>query len=153
MLSEYENLLLYSARVGNLEDIRWLLSIKINIDVCNEWNGTPLYLACQHGQYEVAEYLLEAGADLFIKTDSERTPLDIAYTIENDDIVNLLLDYGAGTYITNTYSDPECILYDTPGGEKTWFKRSPYLLIRDVLQPGRFTILRRIRARIKYLFS
>jgi len=153
MLSKHEELLLYSARVGNLEDIRWLLSIKINIDICNEWNGTPLYLACQYGQYEVVEYLLEAGADLFIKTNSERTALDIAYTIEDDDIVNLLLDYGAGTYITNTYKDKEYIIYDTPSAEQLWFKRSPFLLIRDVLQPGRFTILRRIRARIKYLFS
>lgn len=154
MPSYLENLLLKSAKSGNLDDVKFTCRLHVNINVTNEWGGTPLYLACQNGHLDVVKYLLYAGVNMYLTTHTGRTPLDIAYTIENDDIVQILLDYGAGPHIREeAVNGSDTIVYESPKAIESWSKASPFLIISNVLQPRRFTILRRIRARIKYLFT
>ena len=153
MPSYLETLFLRSAKTGDLETLTWIFRVGVDPNIRNEYDATPLYLACLNGHYKVVKFLLGMGVNLHLRTKTGRTPLDIAYTIENDDIVNILLDYGAAPYNKDSTKTEEDIIFETPNENLSWFKRSPFLLFRDVLQPGRFTILRRIRARIKYLFS
>jgi ankyrin repeat protein len=149
-----ETLYLNSAKSGNLADVKFASRLYIDINVKNEWGGTALYLACQHGHLDIVRYLLYIGVNMYHKTHSGRTALDIAYTIENDDIVQILLDYGAGPYINEeSIKANDTIVYESPKAVESWSKASPFLIISNVFQPRRFTILRRIRARIKYLFT
>lgn len=148
-----KNLLMY-ARIGNLNGVKYCIHLNADINVKNEWSGTPLYLACQYQHADIVEYLLESGADHTIATNSGRTPLDIAYTLENEDIVSIFEMYGINhDDFQGESTPPESeIHYQTPT-ENTWFKHSPLVYIIDALRPGGFTALRRIHARIKYLFS
>lgn len=153
MPSYLETLFLKSAKTGDLETLTWIFRVGVDPNIRNEYDATALYLACLNGHYKVVKFLLGMGVNLHLRTKSGRTPLDIAYTIENDEIVQILLDYGAAPYSRTREKSEDEIIFETPNENLSWFKRSPFLILRDVLQPGRFTILRRIRARIKYLFS
>jgi ankyrin repeat protein len=154
MSSQLETDLLNYAKSGDLPNVKFMCRLDVDINARNEWGGTPLYLACQNGHLDVVKYLLYAGVNMYLTTHSGRTPLDIAYTIENDEIVQILLDYGAGPYTREEeLSATDTIVYETPKAIESWSKASPFLIISNVFQPRRFTILRRIRARIKYLFT
>ncbi len=56
---------------------------------------TPLYIACQNGHKDVADLLLQAGADKDKAFGNGRTPLYIASQKGQKDIVELLLRAGA----------------------------------------------------------
>lgn len=55
---------------------------------------TALHQACQHGMFEVARQLVEAGAPLEAETDKAATPLLTASQNGRADIVKLLLSKG-----------------------------------------------------------
>ena len=55
---------------------------------------TPLHLAVAEGQPEVVRVLVECGADLTARTDSNRTPLHLALQLRPD-LVPLLRELGA----------------------------------------------------------
>ncbi|UJR08872.1 hypothetical protein I4U23_013127 [Adineta vaga] len=72
----------------------------------NDENGTSLlYYACSYGQYEVAKWLLEHGADVNIrmKNKPRSTPLHGANYRGHVNIVELLLEYRADVNIKNDF--------------------------------------------------
>jgi ankyrin repeat protein len=64
-----------------------------------------LYYACRHGQYSVAKWLLEHGANVNIQmtTESKSTPLHGAKYRGHLPIVELLLEYDADVNIKNNF--------------------------------------------------
>ena len=54
-----------------------------------------LHIACQKGQLEIVQSLVEKGANIEAKDKSEKTPLHIASTRVNTDVVNYLILKGA----------------------------------------------------------
>ncbi|CAF3266913.1 unnamed protein product, partial [Rotaria sp. Silwood2] len=54
-------------------------------------NWTPLRLACDNGQLEMVEYLIENGADLYHTDNDDSTSLMIASSCGHDNIVQYLL--------------------------------------------------------------
>jgi ankyrin repeat protein len=53
------------AATGDMESTRYLiLEAKANIDTTNERNETPIFYATRAGQFEIAKFLLEQGANL-----------------------------------------------------------------------------------------
>lgn len=138
-------ILLESAKDGNLERVRRMLTLGADINTRNIWNGTPLYLACMHGHTLIVFYLLSIGADINLKTDSGRTPLDIACTMEFEEIITILQIYD----IENLEDRPKKI---EPLHEEEDKQTEP-LNSTDVLLPRRYTTIQRIYSVIKHLFS
>ena len=145
------NLFLY-AKAGDIDGIDDCLNAGININSRNEYNATALYFACMFGHVKAAEFIIDCGADLFLETDSGRTALDVAYFAEHTNVVAILVSYGAEKYLPpEAPTKASSTVVEEP--ETEWFKQSPFLIIRNAIQPGKFVMLRRIYARIKHIFS
>ena len=71
----------------------WELGIDFNNSVFNKFS--PMYMACEHGQYLVVKWLLELGFDANSVNVFNRPYIVIAADNGHWDIVWLLLDYGA----------------------------------------------------------
>jgi ankyrin repeat protein len=69
---------------------------------------TPFWLACSDGDFDIAEYLLEKGADIAAaaacgsKVHSDISPLKIACIRGHESIIELLLDKGAVFDVNST---------------------------------------------------
>uniref|UniRef100_A0A1I8I2A7 ANK_REP_REGION domain-containing protein n=1 Tax=Macrostomum lignano TaxID=282301 RepID=A0A1I8I2A7_9PLAT len=61
-----------------------------------------LFIACHRGYYELARRLLQSGANVNCQTGAGRTPLHVAAAVDNCDIVDLLLENGANTDLTDS---------------------------------------------------
>ena len=57
---------------------------------------TPLHTAIQNGNIDIIKMLLADGCDLSERNAQGQTPLDLATVINNEEIVRLLLEHGAG---------------------------------------------------------
>jgi len=61
-----------------------------------DWLGyAPLHWACYFGYADVAELLLDSGANPNLISDTARTPLEIAKAMDYDKIAELLRKHGA----------------------------------------------------------
>ena len=69
-----------AARDGRQDDVKSLLTSGTPPDVGNNRIGTPLYWAAEHGHREIAQLLIDAGADVNATTFNGRTPLHVAAT-------------------------------------------------------------------------
>jgi hypothetical protein len=74
---------------------RELILKRKGIHKVNEYNQTPLLLALEAGQPELARLLVEAGADVNIKSKMYMTPLRVATQSGDLETVKLLLAKGA----------------------------------------------------------
>ncbi|KAI8842483.1 ankyrin repeat-containing domain protein, partial [Chytridium lagenaria] len=64
------------------------------------WVGiSPLHMAAIGGDVDVASILLAADADVDAQDGEQRTPIFLAVTYNNLEIVRLLLDHGANASI------------------------------------------------------
>jgi ankyrin repeat protein len=60
-----------AALKGDLDRVRELLAQGHNINERDEWGETPLHRAAQYNSIDVFRYLVEQGADLEAKGDSQ----------------------------------------------------------------------------------
>lgn len=72
----------------------FLFYLLLLVAPCSQ-GSTPLYLACQKGHKEVAEYLLRRGANPNARFKGKFTPLSIATQHQHEAVVTLLRDYRA----------------------------------------------------------
>merc|ERR1712086_426992 len=92
-----------AAQKGNSDEVKLVLDFypdRVNAENYDQTtvDGTPLHVAARHGQCEVAEILITAGADLNCRFGSSRyfwTPLDRAKYNKHEDMVKLLEAAGA----------------------------------------------------------
>ena len=113
-----DNDLQEAAGLGNIEAVKQHLAAGVDV---NGWGdkgneATPLYYAAQSGHKEIAELLIEKGADvnlrsgMIIKTEdgdageqmaqkslNNRTPLDMAILFDHTEIADLLRKHGGKT--------------------------------------------------------
>ena len=80
-----------------------LLSDGADINAMDTDGTSPLYLACETGESEIAEFLLSRGAkpdadDLHLR----KFPIHIAAVNDNSELVELLLKHGANIDVTDT---------------------------------------------------
>lgn len=109
-----------NAHYGNMQDkMEFLLNNGANINLISfdkesGYGWTPLVLAIRFlgkkTTEEIIELLLKYGADVNIKSSSNKSPLYFAAKKENKKIVKLILDYGAD--IKTIYKDKK--LYNSP---------------------------------------
>ena len=79
---------------GNLRRMRWLHFAGARIDARSNL-GNPLLLAASEGKLEVVRYLLDEGADVNARANSDSTPLAEAAYYGHVDVIKELLLRGA----------------------------------------------------------
>ncbi|QOD38817.1 ankyrin repeat domain-containing protein [Candidatus Wolbachia massiliensis] len=72
-----------------------LVDLKINPDARNRDGYTPLYVAIQNGNIEIAELLIKCGTNIDDNYERSRTPLHIAIGRKQLEIAKLLVKSGA----------------------------------------------------------
>jgi len=83
--------LLELARLGDLEGVKRLIQRGVHVNTTNHCNQTALYVACEMGHTEVAQYLLDSGASVNLGA----KPLIAAVRNDQYDCVKLLLEHNA----------------------------------------------------------
>jgi ankyrin repeat protein len=84
-----------AVKAGRFEEVRSLLEINPQLARIPDENGmTPLHWASVSGRKDIAELLIEKGADLNIKDKWNLTPLSRANQLGRRGVVNLLLERG-----------------------------------------------------------
>jgi ankyrin repeat protein len=91
---------------SNLNLIQDLITFGANIDWKNEVNHgwTPLHYTARYKSVEIAEMLIDAGADLTVQDNQSRTPLHMAAYQGQLIIVQMLIDAGADVYVQDQWN-------------------------------------------------
>jgi len=89
-------LLFAAAWGGNADAVEELLSRKANVNARNKLGRTPLFGCINNkGTKEIAQMLLDHGADFTIANNNGKTPLKVAIEKNRQDIADLLRQKGA----------------------------------------------------------
>lgn len=85
----------YAAQDGNLELVRYHIRTGIDLNYKHpEFLTTALIVCTENGHVEVAKYLLENGADPYLKDGfSSKNAFEIAKIYKRKNITKLLKDY------------------------------------------------------------
>jgi ankyrin repeat protein len=82
-------------RDHDIKKINEILSTNTDIND-KDWLGyAPLHWACYFGYADIAKLLHDSGANPNLISDTGRTPLEIAKTLDFEQIAELLRKYGA----------------------------------------------------------
>ncbi|WP_281508854.1 ankyrin repeat domain-containing protein [Wolbachia endosymbiont (group B) of Pandemis cinnamomeana] len=93
---ELDELLMNSSKGENIQQITELIEAGANINaVTTVQKETPLHIAVRYGHKEVAELLLDRGANVNAVDNLDMTPLHFALKYNREELVRLLLDRGA----------------------------------------------------------
>jgi ankyrin repeat protein len=72
----YEDFLVYSARIGEYEDVKFCIEEKIDLETKEETGGnTALHMACANNHIDIVKLLLKHGANPNSTNNSNNTPL------------------------------------------------------------------------------
>ena len=72
----YEEYLIYSARIGEFDDVKEMLDEKTDVNTKDKNTGnTALHMACANGHYDIVKLLLKHNADTNILNNPKNTPL------------------------------------------------------------------------------
>jgi len=89
---------------GNLEAVKQHIEAGTDINKKEQMTGsTPLITAATFGKNEIAELLIDAGADLSIQNNDGATALHVAAFFCRVEIVQVLMDAGADKMIRNNF--------------------------------------------------
>ena len=97
--------LMYAAKEGNKEVVKYLLSKGADIDSKVSENGTPLIFAIKNNKDDVAKFLIENGADVNRKQVTYDAPAPLHYAVINNNLpmAELLISKGADVDIKDHY--------------------------------------------------
>ena len=83
-----------AAQIGSLEIVKILVEEGANVDSTNEWGSTALFYALEANHFDIADYLLEEGADIDVSAGS--CPPIIASVVScNLNVTRYLVEHGA----------------------------------------------------------
>jgi len=84
-----------AAKTDSIPQLRSALNAGAKVDLKNSKDETPLMVACAGGKIRAARYLLVNGADPSAKGKERATPLSLANKSGNQDLMTMLIEYGA----------------------------------------------------------
>ncbi|KAJ5153798.1 uncharacterized protein N7500_009237 [Penicillium coprophilum] len=94
--------LLWAARLGRLEFVKWLLQSGANVNTRTS-AGCALQVASEAGHEDMVQLLLEAGADVNIRSGPNLNALIDAASVGNAEIVQILLAANADVNAQSSY--------------------------------------------------
>lgn len=101
-----KTILICAIEKDDIEAVQLLLKHKdLAINAPGEYGYTPLMVASQNGLKEIAQLLLDNRANVNNQDNNGSTALHHAVTIKDEQIVKILLDYGAGINIRNDHGN------------------------------------------------
>lgn len=87
---------------GDLENFKNIISrSRHSVNTRDNSQSTPLHIAAQYGQTEMAELLVKNGADTTARDNSQNTPLHIAAKYSQGKIAELLVKNGVNVNALN----------------------------------------------------
>lgn len=92
-----EELLYKTARLGEIDIIKKLISRGVNVNAKNIMGNTPLHFAVWHGRLDVVQFLITNGANVNAINNHGQSPLCMVRN-DDDDITRMLIEYGAIKY-------------------------------------------------------
>ncbi|MCF6768524.1 ankyrin repeat domain-containing protein [Thiotrichales bacterium 19S11-10] len=92
--------LLKYASINNTEDVKKILGNTVYINASDDM-VTALHHAVKHSNFQMAEILLDKGADINVLNENFGTPLHFAVSQNNQEMVQFLLKKGADINIVN----------------------------------------------------
>ena len=84
-----------AARKGDANAVVNMLHEGVPVDCCNQYDLTALHCAAFANRTDVANVLLESGANVNRQNRSGRTPLMQAAMMNSTDVIEVLLRHGA----------------------------------------------------------
>lgn len=84
-----------AAVYGDTEIVKYLVEKNAKIDAVDEYNITPLIIACSAGNTEIVQFLISKGSNINHVTDKKKTALSEAKAHKHLDIVKILVAAGA----------------------------------------------------------
>ncbi len=103
-----EEPIIEAAKIGDLETVKTILAGKPSkLNALDEGKYTPLHWACIRAHWDVAEYLIEKGADVNVQGGDGGTPLNWAVHHDHVEIVTLMIEKGAKLNVQNQWGMTE----------------------------------------------
>lgn len=97
-----------AAKNGDLQTIKTILAQDPSkLNATDEDKYTPLHWACMRGHWDIAEYLIEKGADLNVVGGDGGTQINWAVHHDNVEIIKLMVEKGAKLNIRNQWGMTE----------------------------------------------
>ncbi|KFV67192.1 Ankyrin repeat domain-containing protein 16, partial [Dryobates pubescens] len=97
-----DTLLHHAARYGHQDILAYLVEVlEMDIEVCNSDYKRPLHEAASMGHGECVSYLLERGASVDCLKKADWTPLMMACTRPNLEVIKALVEHGANPLLKN----------------------------------------------------
>jgi cytohesin len=94
--SELRNMFHIAAAIGNISEIKSIISRGVNVNVRQDWSPTTaLHRAVENGHVQTVALLISKGADINVKDKSGMTPIEYAIREDYNDILELLVARGA----------------------------------------------------------
>lgn len=84
-----------ASRKGYEKVVRELIAHNADVNVCDKWSCSPLYLAASHGFENICKILIDKGADVNFKNNYGFSPLWTSIENNNIEIGKLLCKNGA----------------------------------------------------------
>ncbi|KAJ5318775.1 uncharacterized protein N7506_011479 [Penicillium brevicompactum] len=103
----------HAAYSGSVDTVKVILGYPAGastLEARDKSGRTPLVGAADRGQAEIVEYLIQNGADINSKDDSEKTALHVSCEGDLDQVVKILLQSGSGIDIEAKNSEGETAL-------------------------------------------
>jgi len=85
-----ENALIIATKAGNLYSVEYLLKCSININQQDILGNTALHYAVSLKNKAIIEKLIMSKADIDIKNNEKKSPLNLAHELEDKEILNIL---------------------------------------------------------------
>uniref|UniRef100_A0A670JFX2 Ankyrin repeat domain 16 n=1 Tax=Podarcis muralis TaxID=64176 RepID=A0A670JFX2_PODMU len=159
-----DTLLHHAARHGQLRILTYLVeSLEMDIEVFNSDYKRPLHEAASMGHRDCVLYLLDRGATVDCLKKADWTPLMMACTRRNLEVIQDLIDHGANPllknkdgwscfHIASREGDPEVIRYLLGVSPTIWdteskIKRTP---LHTAVMHGRLEVAKMLLERCRY---
>ncbi len=85
-----KTILMYASWIGNIEAVKYLVTLGANINAQDASNATALHLAIWKDHTDIALYLLEQGSSASAMSVDGMTPSDIAILKSNTKVIDAI---------------------------------------------------------------